>query len=150
MPDLRHTLMKVQWQNSPISSGTVAAEEWEQWMAHLPAANINIGDEEGNLRKDTITFEEIKSSSHVTLDSLFKAWSQLRNIVAKYETTLQNRWLKKSPKQRTEILLQAWPKMSRVHRPDLDLFCKERKTKGDHQKKRVTKDIALRFPFINT
>ena len=105
MPDLRHTILKVQWPDSPNSSGTVAAEEWEQWMALVPAANINFGDEEGNFRKDTITFEEIKSSSHATLDSLFKAWSQLRNIVANYETTLQNRWLKKSPKQRTEILL---------------------------------------------
>ncbi|KAL8875885.1 MAG: hypothetical protein Q9198_005821, partial [Flavoplaca austrocitrina] len=150
MPELRHTLLKVQWPDSPNSSGTVAAEEWEEWMALVPAANVNLGDEEGNFRKDTITFEEIKSSSHVTLDSLFKAWSQLRNMVAKYETTLQNRWLKKSPKQRTEILLQAWPKMSRVHRPDLDLFCKERKTKGYHQKNRLTTDIALRFPFIST
>ncbi|KAL8877577.1 MAG: hypothetical protein Q9198_004430 [Flavoplaca austrocitrina] len=105
---------------------------------------------EGNVKKDTITLEEVKTSSQSILDSLFKARSQLRHIVAKYETTLQNRWIKKSPKQRTEILLQAWPKMSRVHRPDYDLLRKERKTKGYHQRDLIATDMALRFPSMNT
>ncbi|KAL8983709.1 MAG: hypothetical protein Q9205_002129 [Flavoplaca limonia] len=105
---------------------------------------------EGNVKKDTITLEEAKTSSQNILDALFKARSQLRHIVAKYETTLQNRWIKKSPKQRTEILLQAWPKMSRVHRPDYDLLRKERKTKGYHQRDLIATDMALRFPSMNT
>ncbi|KAL8754103.1 MAG: hypothetical protein Q9199_004569 [Rusavskia elegans] len=149
MPDLRHTVVKPQWPDSTASSHSVTVD-WEEFMALAPAANINFGDEEGNFRKDTISFEEIQSLSQATLDSLFKAWSQLRNIVAKYETTLQNRWSKKSSEQRTEILLQAWPKMSRVHRPDFQLFRKERKLKGHHQQNPVATDIALRFPFINT
>lgn len=104
----------------------------------------------GNIKKNTITLEEAQSASKRILDSLFKARSQLRHIVAKHETTLQNRWLKKSPKQRTEILLQTWPKMSRVHRPDLDLLRKERKTRGYHQRDIIATDIALRFPHLNT
>ncbi|KAL9038396.1 MAG: hypothetical protein Q9180_003163 [Flavoplaca navasiana] len=40
--------------------------------------------------------------------------------------------------------------MSRVHRPDFDLFRKERKTKGYHQQDPIGTDIALRFPHINT
>ncbi|KAL8758361.1 MAG: hypothetical protein Q9184_003950 [Pyrenodesmia sp. 2 TL-2023] len=150
MPDLRHAVMNVRWPDSRTTSDVVTAEEWEEFVGSAPTARINLADEEGKVRKDTITFEEVRSSSQTTLDALFKAWSQLQYIMDKYQTTLQNRWSKKTTKQRTEILLQAWPKMSRVHRPDFDLFRKERKTKGYHQQNRLATDIALRFPFINT
>ncbi len=125
-------------------------QEWESYISWAPAANINVADEEGKFRPDTMTLEEVQSWSKTTLDSLFSAWSQLNHIMGKHETTLQNRWLKKTTKQRTEILLQAWPKMSRVHRPDFELFRKERKTKGYHLQNRVATDIALRYPYINT
>ncbi|KAL8847248.1 MAG: hypothetical protein Q9221_007704 [Calogaya cf. arnoldii] len=148
MPDLRHTVLKVQWPDGTYSTSNPF--EWEEFLTLAPAANISFTDEEGNPRKDTTTFEEVLPLSQTTLDSLFDAWSQLRNIVAKYETTLQNRWSKKSSKQRKEILLQVWPKMSSVHRPEFDLFRKERKIKGYHRQDQVETDIALRFPFINT
>ncbi|KAL8646665.1 MAG: hypothetical protein Q9226_006761 [Calogaya cf. arnoldii] len=149
MSDLKYIVLKSQWPDGTWSSDSVPFD-CEEFLAVTPAADINICDEEGNPRKDTITFEEVEPLSQTTVDSLFDAWSQLRNIVARYETTLQNRWSKKSSKQRMEILLQAWPKMSSVHRPDFDLFRKECETKGYHRRNQVATDIALRFPIINT
>lgn len=150
MPDLTHVVLNLQWPDNRTTSDTVSIQEWDSFISRAPAATISLADEEGKSRTDTMTLEEVQSWSKTTLDSLFSAWSQLKHIMDKHETTLQNRWLKKTTKQRTEILLQAWPKMSRVHRPDFELFRKERKTKGYHQRNRVATDIALRFPFINT
>ncbi|KAK0636134.1 hypothetical protein B0T17DRAFT_518203 [Bombardia bombarda] len=51
-----------------------------------------------------------------TVLALFK---NLNTIVQRYETRLQDRWVKMSKAQRLKILLEVWPGMALTHRPDL-------------------------------
>jgi hypothetical protein len=57
-----------------------------------------------------------KSFSH----KIFADWTQLNAIVKRFESLIRKRWLKKSAKQRREVLLTARPSMPLVHRPDFE------------------------------
>ncbi|KAL9004386.1 MAG: hypothetical protein Q9188_002802 [Gyalolechia gomerana] len=109
----------------------VTHEELEYYLTKVPIENIQLAGEHEKKRKATITIDEVRFSSPVVLDALFKAWTQLGHIFAQHQTVLSKRWLKKSSKQRREILSNAWPGMPEMHRPDFE------------------KDSALRFPYIN-
>jgi len=57
-----------------------------------------------------------KSFSH----KIFSDWTQLNAIIKRFEPLIRRRWLKKSAKQRREVLLTARPTMPLVHRPDFE------------------------------
>ncbi|KAI4138141.1 MAG: hypothetical protein L6R39_006941 [Caloplaca ligustica] len=118
----------------------------EHLMTTLPASLINFAGEDGQMMQDTITIEEAYASSRTTLDALFEAWTQLRSITARHQTTLNKRWLKKTTNQRTEVLIKAWPNMPPMHRPDIVVL---RQEQGGKVKAKFPRDSALRFPHIN-
>ena len=62
--------------------------------------------------------EEISKLATRFSHSIFADWSTLNAVLKRYETTIQKRWLKKTPKQKREILLKASPDMPMTHRPD--------------------------------
>ena len=97
-----------------------------------------------------MTIDELRNCTEMTLAALFSAWTQLRSIVAHYETTLSKRWLKKTVDQRKKILLSAWPEIPEYHRPNLDML---RRVKFWNLRLgrsfRAAADRAARFPHIN-
>ena len=61
--------------------------------------------------------------------NIFSDWTQLNAIIKRFEPLIRKRWLKKSAKQRREVLLAARPSMPLVHRPDFVGF---RQTSNRH------------------
>lgn len=54
-----------------------------------------------------------------------RSWLTLPQTVTRHEATVQKRWLKKTRRQRLSILLDAWPAMAAVHRPNFRALQKE-------------------------
>jgi hypothetical protein len=63
-------------------------------------------------------------STHATSfsRSILSDWTQLNAILKRFEATIRKRWLKKSAKQRRELLLKVRPTIPHVHRPDFEGF----------------------------
>lgn len=114
-------------------------------MSQVPVDRIQIPDDNGELRKDTMMIEEMKAASQKTLDALFEAWRQLRNITSQHKPSLEKRWRKKTEVQRRAILNKVCPGIPAIHRPDLLALREEFRTK----ELPFSLDIALRFPYIN-
>ena len=51
-------------------------------------------------------------------ESICTNYKTLNSIILRHEATIRKRWLKKSPAQRRDVLLTAWPNMPEMHRPD--------------------------------
>jgi hypothetical protein len=84
-----------------------------------------------------------KSFSH----RIFSDWTQLNAIIKRFEPVIRKRWLKKSAKQRREILLAARPSMPLIHRPDFVGF---RNTGNRHLSRDLTCRGELHLtPYIN-
>ncbi|KAL2277788.1 hypothetical protein FJTKL_15217 [Diaporthe vaccinii] len=58
-------------------------------------------------------------------EDIFHNHGLLQEILYRHEATIQKRWLKKTRPQKLKILLDAWPNMAVVHRPDFQAFRKE-------------------------
>jgi hypothetical protein len=65
-----------------------------------------------------LNIKEIHALATSFSSSVFSDWTQLNAILKRFEAVIRKRWLKKSTKQRREILLMARPTMPHVHRPD--------------------------------
>ncbi|KAB5572323.1 hypothetical protein GE09DRAFT_1269069 [Coniochaeta sp. 2T2.1] len=57
--------------------------------------------------------------------SIHASYGLLRDIVERHEAVIQKRWTKKSKQQKLKVLLDSWPCMPIMHRPDFDAFRKE-------------------------
>ncbi|EME89540.1 uncharacterized protein MYCFIDRAFT_86406 [Pseudocercospora fijiensis CIRAD86] len=90
--------------------------------------------------------EETRSAARHFTISIFKDWTQLNAIIKRFEATIQKRWMKKSVKQRREILLKAWPGMSQTHRPDFENM---RSIKKQAPRTRTCRTEAYLWPQIN-
>lgn len=93
-----------------------------------------------------LSTEEIKHHATRFAHAIFKHWVDLNAILKRFEPTIQKRWLKKSPKQRCEILLKAWPDMAKQHRPDFMGFRDVGKTAP---RSRTCPSAAYLWPYIN-
>ncbi|KAG9193300.1 hypothetical protein G6011_03335 [Alternaria panax] len=60
----------------------------------------------------------------LVVENMFK-WTRLANIVTHYEELIRVRWLKKTNKQRKDILLSAWPQMATSHRADMEMVLQQ-------------------------
>lgn len=74
-----------------------------------------------------LTNEELERHAIRFSTSILKDWTALNAIIKRFEATIQKRWLKKTVKQRRDVLLNAWPDMARGHRPDFASFRKAEK-----------------------
>ncbi|CAO1629701.1 unnamed protein product [Sympodiomycopsis kandeliae] len=79
-------------------------------------------------------------------EKIFKSYDYLHTIVLAHEAIIQRRWTAKNKKKRTELLLDAWPNMSPLHRPDFEAFLSESKTTRILNTKYQD---AYMFPMIN-
>ncbi|KAE8453917.1 hypothetical protein EG329_007693 [Mollisiaceae sp. DMI_Dod_QoI] len=94
----------------------------------------------------TPTPTEVRKEARERSTEVISRWSELRQILDRHEEMLRKRWLKKTKSQRTAILLQAWPKMASVHRPDYDAFLRE---DALSEPNRIKFREAYIWPYIN-
>ena len=89
---------------------------------------------------------EVRRTAHERSSDIFKQWTTLHEALKRHEEVIRRRWLKKRQDQRKAILLDAWPNMPLVHRPDFLAFKKEtpeqRNTGTQHRD-------AYLWPYVN-
>ncbi|KAL8778942.1 MAG: hypothetical protein Q9213_007177 [Squamulea squamosa] len=118
----------------------------------IPSLDPNdIAGSLGNLHKSINTISPTDSeiqkefmlakSVQDVVDSVFDKWSKSRAIWSTHRHTLVRRWTKRTISKRKSLLLQAWPGMSPVHRPDFEVIRR-------NLKESVYRD-ALMVPHIN-
>ena len=72
------------------------------------------------------SFSEVQDDAYKRSRNIFEYWNKLHGILNQYEPVLQRRWIKKTHKQRTKVLLAAWgPDMATTHRPDFQALRRE-------------------------
>ncbi|KAK0702821.1 hypothetical protein B0H67DRAFT_595155 [Lasiosphaeris hirsuta] len=90
--------------------------------------------------------ETVRKEARETSQIIHDTYNTLHAIVARHEETIQDRWMKKSGKQRRKILLECWLGMSPVHRPDFEAYRKEK----EEQRSQGTKyRESFMWPYIN-
>ncbi|CZT24547.1 uncharacterized protein RCC_10272 [Ramularia collo-cygni] len=78
--------------------------------------------------------------------SIFRDWTRLNAILKRFEFKIQKRWMKKSMKQKREILLKARPELSITHRPDYVNF---RNISKQASRSRTCRSEAFLWPYLN-
>jgi hypothetical protein len=68
------------------------------------------------------TIDAIEYHAAALGHSICENFATLRDFVARHEALIRKRWIKKSPLQRREVLLAAWPDMQPNYRPN-DQWC---------------------------
>ncbi|RAK81302.1 uncharacterized protein BO72DRAFT_518830 [Aspergillus fijiensis CBS 313.89] len=111
-------------------------------MATLTVACSNKGP------KSTARSEsEIRQEAEARSETIYTSYDTLHRILERHEATISKRWLKRTRQQRLKVLLEAWPDMPAVHRPDLDTW-----RKGAYNPKRARaprcRDCFM-WPYIN-
>lgn len=115
-----------------------------------PAANgtgyTHLGIDHSKI-PDSISPTKARTRIQERLESIFADWELLKTIVNHHEATIHKRWLKKTKKQRTQVLLQAWPDMAASHRPDFAAWRLDNSTAQEKPTAKVRE--ACMWPYIN-
>ncbi|CAI6334407.1 unnamed protein product [Periconia digitata] len=98
----------------------------------------------GNLRDPTP--ETVTNLAQDRVTSIFDNYETLQAILERHEALIRQRWTKKKPEQRKKQLLEAWPRMSKNHRPDFVAYKKEPEYARQHRTKYRQ---AYLWPHIN-
>ncbi len=97
--------------------------------------HINAGAPGGLPMPEMMEPAQVRRLCRDRSSAVLASYARLRGILERHEATIQKRWTKKTKQQRLQILLNAWPNMAPVHRPDFAAFRKESMT----QRERGTK-----------
>lgn len=90
---------------------------------------------------------EIATMAKTFSHDIFSDWTQLNAMLKRFKALIRKRWLKKSAKQRREILLAVQPTMPLVHRPDFEGF---RNLSNPRLSRKITCNAEGHLtPFIN-
>ncbi|KAL8678420.1 MAG: hypothetical protein Q9186_005228 [Xanthomendoza sp. 1 TL-2023] len=73
--------------------------------------------------------------------SIFDDWERLRRITTTYADLLEKRWTKRVSTSKRNVLLNAWPGMNPMHRPDFEVIRRELRGSAHRD--------ALMMPYIN-
>ena len=93
-----------------------------------------------------LSYSDVKRLSRQRVLHIFANWERLHTILQRYEDVLRKRWMKKTQEQRRNVLLTAWPHMSKTHRPDFQALQRE----SEQQRRTATRfRDAYLFPYIN-
>ncbi|KAG4437659.1 hypothetical protein IFR05_006870 [Cadophora sp. M221] len=91
--------------------------------------------------------EDIQDEATFRAASIFRSWERLQNILDIHQETISSRWSRKSTGLKKDILVEAWPDIPLVHRPDFALF---HPFKLLQQAVTDAKDLAAsKWPYIN-
>ncbi|KAK4236499.1 hypothetical protein C8A03DRAFT_16841 [Achaetomium macrosporum] len=94
----------------------------------------------------TMTPDKVRQLCKERSASIFANHDRLRRILDRHESTIQKRWTKKTKQQRLQILLDGWPNMPPMHRPDFAAFRIESEAQRESGTKR--RDYFV-WPYIN-
>ncbi|KAK0744793.1 hypothetical protein B0T21DRAFT_358403 [Apiosordaria backusii] len=89
---------------------------------------------------------DVRKETRERSQTIHETYNTLHAIVTRHEETIQKRWVKKSGQQRRKVLLECWPGMSAVHRPDFEAFRKETMEQRDQGTKYRE---SFMWPYIN-
>ncbi|UKZ74935.1 hypothetical protein TrVFT333_002605 [Trichoderma virens FT-333] len=89
---------------------------------------------------------EVRREAKDKTRKIFSDYRRLQAIVERHESTIQKRWEKKTRTQRLAILLEAWPDMPIVHRPEFAAF---RKYPRQLHAAAATHYGSFMWPYIN-
>lgn len=88
-----------------------------------------LGNEEDHddsfLLLPTISPDAATAQARARVAHIFAAHGELHAILDHFEDRVRKRWAKKKIEPRRLVLLEAWPRMAREHRPDLTAFRRE-------------------------
>lgn len=93
-----------------------------EMLKMISLSKMVLTDEENDAILNLISHEELPAvhpEIRETAERIYNNWGNLKSIVQRHEVTIQKRWTNKSIMKRRELLLTAWPNMSRDHRHDL-------------------------------
>ncbi|AEO69920.1 uncharacterized protein THITE_2081075 [Thermothielavioides terrestris NRRL 8126] len=90
--------------------------------------------------------DEVRRLCNERSSSVLAHYDRLQRILDRHESTIQKRWTKKTKQQRLRILLDGWPNMAPMHRPDFDAFRRETEAQRDAGTK--FRDRFM-WPYIN-
>ncbi|KAI1122970.1 hypothetical protein F5Y10DRAFT_286614 [Nemania abortiva] len=98
-----------------IASGDTA---WFQDMG-FPAVRVREEDiiDENTIKK--ISPDDASRLAKQRSQAVLQSFSALGDALGRYEDTIRKRWAKKNQEQRVQLLLRAWPGMTKASRPDL-------------------------------
>lgn len=68
---------------------------------------------------------DVRREANKRSNKIFASYNMLHETLERHEAAIQKRWTKKTRPQRLKILLEAWPGMPTVHRPDFGAFRRE-------------------------
>ncbi|PYH79563.1 hypothetical protein BO82DRAFT_288668 [Aspergillus uvarum CBS 121591] len=89
---------------------------------------------------------DVRQDIEARSETIYTAYDTLHKILERHEATLAKRWLKRTRQQRLKVLLEAWPDMPVVHRPDLDVWRKA--CNGKPERGQRFRDCLV-WPYIN-
>ncbi|KAK1752697.1 hypothetical protein QBC47DRAFT_432351 [Echria macrotheca] len=104
-------------------------------------------DNSTNQTMDINEFTLKAKAKHLS-QGIYRKYHELRQIVAHLEPVLQHRWTKKTKSERIRILLDAWPSMPSMHRPDMWASPKDISISEEHPEVLQNRGYYL-WPYIN-
>lgn len=87
------------------------------------------------------TVPRVQQEAPILVRGIFSDWERLTTIADTHSHSINKRWTKRTVEKRKTLLLEAWPGMCPMHRPDFDVI--RRKATGP-----VHRD-ALMMPYVN-
>ena len=84
---------------------------------------------------------KVQNKAPTLVSKIFDDWENLRDIVGAYLDVINRRWSKRIVDKRKALLLEAWPAMPPVHRPDFDVL--RRRLKGPKYRE------IIMLPYVN-
>ncbi|KAL8893943.1 MAG: hypothetical protein Q9192_004767 [Flavoplaca navasiana] len=144
---LRHSGFLRRTEDGSMSSPIpLKFQEIQDHLMTCPVSSIHFADENGNVRTDNTTIEQMRTLSYSTRRALFQAWSELRFIISQYESELCKGWLQMSSPQRKKLLAKVCPEMPETHRPDLASLREADRTESAIG---TVSEFAMRFRYLN-
>ena len=92
----------------------------------------------------TVRIDGARNMANGRCQSIFAAWTRLKEIFARHENTISKRWLKKTRESRRKLLLEVWPNISVSHRPEFEAVRRQTFKKFD-----LENETAFLWPQIN-
>lgn len=117
--------------------------DWNDPSSFFKAIGAGTG---GLPMPDIKSAPDVRREATTRSTKIYESYELLHEILQRHEATIRKRWLKKTRPQRLKILLNVWPNMPAMHRPDFEAFRKE--SEADRDRATKYRDYYL-WPYIN-
>ncbi|KAK1147326.1 hypothetical protein N8T08_001403 [Aspergillus melleus] len=115
--------------------------DWRDYVSFDHGFNDN-----GTPIPETASTDEVRREASARSDRIWVNFETLHRILQRHEAKIRKRWYKKNTAQRLAILLDAWPDMPEVHRPDFAAF---REMTDESRDSGLRHKSCFVWPYIN-